>query len=212
MNMAKRLLSTAGLALAGIALIAGPVSAAGNGNGETRKGPVARGNNLLGGSLSFSSAGNGYYQDQDGDRTQEWTVCPGGGYFVSDGLAFCFHLEGRWFSQGDVRRTSYAMGPVLEYYWDTTGGEESRGKILPYVGLGYLWGQDRDESAAGTAKYNSGLVTVSAGLAWLLSDQVATDIALNYRSGRFTEKIPEDGRALRADRFSIFLGIKVFLP
>lgn len=174
--------------------------------------PVARGGNLVAGSFSFSSAGDGYYENPAGDRTQEWSVRPGGGYFVIDGLALNFHLEGSWFTQGETRVTTYQMGPVMEYYWDTTGGEDPRGKILPYAGLGYLWGQSRDESPAFNTKYNSGLTTMSVGLAWMVSSQVATDISINYRTGRFTQKIPEDGLGRQANRLTVMIGFKAFIP
>ncbi len=180
-------------------------------------GPVDRGRTLFGGGFSFSSAGDGYYQNAQGDRTQEWTVRPGGGYFVADGLALNFHFEGQWFAQGDNRRTSYTMGPVVEYYWDTTGrpdaqGDPVRGHVLPYLGLGYLWGQDRLGSADIQTKHNSGLVHLALGMSWMVSDHVATDISLAYRFGRFTQKVPEDGLARQADRWILYVGIKAFVP
>ncbi len=174
-------------------------------------GPVDRGGQLFGGSFSFSSAGDGYYERETGERTQEWTVAPGGGHFIADGLALGFHLEGRWFMQGEVRRTAYTMGPTLTYYHDTTGGDDPAGHVLPYLGVGYLWGQARDESPAGNSKHNSGETSLTAGMAWMLSSQVATDIALNFRTGRFTEKIPEDGLARASDRWTLFIGLKAFL-
>lgn len=173
--------------------------------------PVAAGGNLVGGGLSFSSAGKNYYENADGDRTQEWTVQPGGGYFITNGLALGFHLEGRWFAQGDLRKFTYAMGPVLEYYWDTTGGEEAKGKILPYIGAGYLWGKSKEESPAGTLNFNSGMTTLIAGMAWMVSSQVATDISVNYQTGHFTEKEPFEGPTLNADRWTVLIGFKAFL-
>jgi hypothetical protein len=178
---------------------------------EGSAGPVTRGTKIYAGSFSFSSAGEGFYENAAGDRTQEWTVRPGGAVFVADGLAMGFHLEGRWFTQGEIRRISYSMGPVLEYYWDTTGGDEPAGRVLPYLGGGYLWGQTRDESPAGNTKHNSGMVSLNAGLAWLLSDQVAADIAVNYRTGRFIEKVPRDGPESRADRWTLLIGFKAFV-
>ena len=179
-------------------------------------GPLDRGNKIFAGSFSFSSAGDGYHDNADGQRTQEWMVRPGGGAFVADGLALNFHVEGQWFSQGEVRRSSYTMGPVVEYYLDTTGkpdagGDPLRGHVLPYAGVGYLWGQDRLESPGGGTKHNSGLVHLALGMSWLLSDQVATDFSLAYRFGRFTQKVPEDGRALEADRWTLYVGVKAFV-
>lgn len=173
---------------------------------------VAKGGKFVAGSFSFSSAGDSYYQNEAGDRTQEWSVLPGGGRFVADGLALGFHLEGNWFTQGEVRRTAYAMGPVLEYYLDTIGGGDRVGRVLPYAGIGYLWGQARDESPAGRTKHNSGEVSLTAGMAWLLSDQVAADLSANYRNGRFTQKAPLDGVAYASDRWTLFFGFKAFLP
>lgn len=187
-------------------------AAAGDPTPTGDRSPVARGGNIVSGSLSFSSAGDGYYENSEGERTQEWTVRPGGGHFIADGWALSFHLVGRWFTQGEVRNTDYAMGPVLEYYWDTSGDEAAKGKILPYGGLGYLWGQARNESPAGKTKFNSGLTTLTAGLAWMVSSQVATDISVNYLTGRFTQKVPEDGLAREADRWTLMIGFKAFIP
>lgn len=195
-----------------VALILPAVLLAGEPDKEIFPSPVAAGSHLVGGGFSFSSAGKSYYDNAAGDRTQEWTVQPGGGYFLTDGLALAFHLEGRWFTQGEVRNFSYAMGPVLEYYWDTTGGEEARGKILPYAGVGYLWGKSRDESPTGDIDYNSGMTTLAVGMAWMLSNEVATDISVNYRTGHFIQKDPEDGGSSSADRWTVLIGFKAFLP
>lgn len=173
---------------------------------------LAKGTRLVGGSFSFSSAGNTYHQNSDGDRTQEWTLRPGGGYFVVDQLALDLHLEGTWFTQGDVLSSHYSLGPVLEYYFDVVGDDDPKGHAVPYLALGYLWGQAREEGSDYETKFNSGMWTMSAGLSWMLSDVVATDLELNYRVGEFTEKVPVDGVKRDSDRVSFFLGIKAFLP
>lgn len=172
----------------------------------------SRGTRLAGGSFSFSSAGDTHYENSAGDRTQEWSLRPGGGYFVADGWALDLHVEGRWFSQGPVWSSQYNLGPVLEYYFDVVGDDHPRGHAVPYLGLGYLWGHAREENPLGDRKFNSGLWSISGGLSWLLSDVVATDLEINYRRGVFTEKVPLDGLQRDADRISFFLGIKAFLP
>lgn len=196
-----------------LALVVMPATAAENLAGEgSQNSPVAEGRNMVMGSFSFSSAGGNYFEDEEDNRTQEWTVHPGGGHFISDGLLLGFHMEGRWFAQGDFTRVSYAVGPVLEYYWDNSEAGAVQGELLPYMGLGYLWGQDRDESPAGKTKYNSGQASLTAGLSWLLSNQVATDISINYRFGHYFEKVPEEGNGIKANRWGLMLGFKAFLP
>jgi|GEM_PF-3536248 len=174
-------------------------------------GLLERGTHLVGGSLSFTSAGGDHFENEAGDRTEEWTLRPGGGTFVLRQVALSFHLEGQWFSQGDVRITRYAIGPTADFYFDTVGDEDPRGYALPYLGIGYLWGTSRDESASAEYRYNSGMFTATAGLTWLLTDHVATDFQVNYRSGRYTEKKPESSVNRNADRWSFFFGFKAFL-
>ena len=173
---------------------------------------LQKGNRLIGGSFTFSSAGNSYYENSDGDRTQEWVVRPGGGYFVVDNLALDLHVEGRWFIQGDVRSSHYAMGPVLQYYFDTVGEDEPKGHAVPYLGLGYLWGLAREDRPDSEEKFTSGMWSMSAGLTWMLSDLIGMDLEFNYQTGEFTEKIPVDGVARDANRISFFVGVKAFLP
>ena len=173
---------------------------------------LKKGSRLVGGGVTFSSAGNKFYENSAGDRTQEWTVRPGGGYFLADNLAFPLHLEGRWFIQGDNWNSHYSMGPVMQYYFDVVGDDPPRGHAVPYLALGYLWGQARLDGTDFESKFNSGMWTMSAGLSWMLSDVVATDLEWNYQVGEFTEKVPVDGVSRDANRFSFFLGIKAFLP
>ena len=179
---------------------------------ENRAPFLQKGTRLVGGSFTFSSAGNTYYENSDGDRTQEWIVRPGGGYFVADKLALDLHVEGRWFIQGDVRSSHYSMGPTLQYYFDTVGEDEPKGHAVPYLGLGYLWGLAREDRSDSEAKFNSGMWSMSAGITWMLSDLIGLDLEFNYQTGEFTEKIPVDGVARDANRISFFVGVKAFLP
>ena len=173
---------------------------------------LKQGSHLVGGSFTFSSAGDTYYENTDGDRTQEWIVRPIGGYFVVDNLAMDLHIEGRWFTQGDVLNTHYSMGPVMQYYFDVVGEDEPKGHAVPYLGLGYLWGLAREESPGSELKFKSGMWALSAGVSWMLSSVVAMDFEVNYQTGEFTEKIPVDGVSRDANRISLFLGVKAFLP
>lgn len=179
---------------------------------ETSSHFLARGTHLVGGSFTFSSAGDVYYENSGGDRTQEWIVRPGGGYFAADNLAIDLHIEGRWFIQGENRSSHYSMGPILQYYFDVVGDDDPKGYAIPYLGLGYLWGLAREDRIDSEAKFNSGMWTMSAGLSWMLSNTVALDLELNYQTGEFTEKIPVDGVSRDANRISFFVGIKAFLP
>ncbi len=173
---------------------------------------LSRGTHLVGGSFTFSSAGDTYFENSDGDRTQEWIVRPGGGYFFADNLAFDLHIEGRWFIQGDVESSHYSMGPIMQYYFNTVGSDDPKGHAIPYLGLGYLWGLARQEAAGSEAKFSSGMWSMSAGLSWMLSNVVAVDLELNYLTGEFTEQVPVDGVARDANRISFFIGVKAFLP
>ncbi len=173
---------------------------------------LQKGSRLVGGGLSFSSAGDKYYENSAGDRTQQWAVRPGGGYFVANNLAFALHMEGRWFIQGDIWSSHYSIGPVMQYYFDVVGEDDPKGHAVPYLGLGFLWGQAREDGTDFESKFNSGMWSMSAGLSWMLSNVVATDLEFNYQVGEFTEKVPVDGVSRNADRFSFFLGIKAFLP
>ena len=179
---------------------------------ETTAPILQKGSRLIGGSVSFTSAGNSYFENSAGDRTQQWALRPGGGLFVADQLAFSLHLDGRWFTQGENWSSHYSMGPVLQYYFDTVGQDDAKGHALPYLSLGYLWGQAREDGVGFETKFNSKMWSVSAGLSWMLSDVVATDLELNYQIGQFTEKIPVDRISQDADRISFFLGFKAFLP
>ncbi len=180
--------------------------------GETRGHFLGKGTRLVGGSFTFSSAGNTYFENGDGDRTQEWTLRPGGGYFVADNLALDLHVEGRWFIQGDVRSSHYSMGPTLQYYFNVVGDDDPQGRVIPYLGLGYLWGHAREDGAGSEEKFNSGMWSMSAGLSWMLSGVLAMDFEVNYQTGEFTEKVPVDGVARGADRVGFFIGVKAFLP
>ena len=171
-----------------------------------------KGSRLVGGGISFSSAGNTYYENLSGDRTQEWIVRPGGGFFMADNLAFALHMEGRWLIQGDAWSSHYSIGPVMQYYFDVVGEDDPKGHAIPYLGLGYLWGQAREDGLDFESKFNSGMWSMSAGISWMISNVVATDLELNYQVGEFTEKVPLDGLARDADRISFFLGVKAFLP
>jgi len=173
---------------------------------------MQKGSRLVGGGLSFSSAGNTYHENLVGGRTQQWAVRPGGGYFMADNLAFALHMEGRWFIQGDVWSSHYSIGPVMQYYFDVVGEDDPKGHAIPYLGLGYLWGQAREDDTDFESKFNSGMWSMSAGLSWMISDVVATALELNYQVGEFTEKVPLDGVARDANRISFFLGVKAFLP
>ena len=131
---------------------------------------------------------------------------------MADNLAFALQMEGRWFTQGDVWSSHYSIGPVMQYYFDVVGEDDPKGHAIPYLGLGYLWGQAREEGTDFESKFNSGMWSMSAGLSWMISDVVATDLELNYQVGEFTEKVPLDGISRDADRISFFLGVKAFLP
>lgn len=170
-----------------------------------------KGARTIHGSFSFSSAGDGFFQNAEGDRTQEWTLTPGGGYFIASGVALTLAIEGSWFTLGEVTSSEYSMGPVLEYYFDTVGDDDPQGHTIPYLGAGYLWGTVKEETATSNTKYVSSLLTLTAGLAWMMSDHIATDIAINYRVGEYTEKYPLDGAEYAANRWSVFIGIKGFI-
>ncbi len=173
---------------------------------------LKQGSHLVGGSFTFSSAGDTYYENAEGDRTQEWIVRPIGGYFVADNLAIDLHIEGRWFIQGEVLNSHYSMGPVMQYYFDVVGDDEPKGHAIPYLGLGYLWGLAREDRADSELKYKSGMWSMGAGVSWMLSSVVAMDFEFNYQTGEFTEKVPVDGVSRDANRISLFLGVKAFLP
>lgn len=173
---------------------------------------LKQGSHLVGGSFTFSSAGDTYYENTDGDRTQEWIVRPSGGYFVVDNLALDLHIEGRWFTQGEVLNSHYSLGPVMQYYFDTVGEDEPKGHAIPYLSLGYLWGLAREDRADSELKFKSGMWSMSAGLSFMLSSVVAMDFEINYQTGEFTEKVPVDGISRDANRISLFLGVKAFLP
>lgn len=171
----------------------------------------AKGARTVHGSFSFSSGGQEFLQNSEGDRTQEWTIAPAGGYFIAPGLALKLAFEGTWFAQGDISTSEYSLGPVVEYYFDTIKDASPRGHAVPYLGAGYLWGTFRESSAESNAKYVSGLFTFTGGLAWMLADHLAFDIAINFKAGEYTAKIPHDGEKFSADRWSVFLGLKGFI-
>jgi hypothetical protein len=174
--------------------------------------PLAAGGRVVTGSIAFSSAGGAYYENDAGDRTQEWMLQPGGGVFVVDGLACNLLASGTWFRQGDVVANHYEIGPTAEYYFDTVGDDPAKGHALPYVGAGYLWGKVRSELPGSTSSYNSGVVLLKAGLAWMVADHTAADIAVQHRFGTYTEKHPQDGPKFRGNRWTVHWGMKVFLP
>ena len=177
-------------------------------------GPVSKGTEIFTGAISYSSAGRAYYEDADGKRTQEWVMTPGGGIFVIDGLAVELVLEGRWFSQGGLREDYWGWGPKVEYYLDTTGGDEPAGHALPYVGLAYLWGKTKLETPGSTdsTRFNSGMTSLSVGVSYLMTNHVAADLVVNYRIGTYSQKSPVDGVDYKADRWTVLLGIKAFIP
>jgi hypothetical protein len=170
-----------------------------------------RGSHIIHGSFSFSSGGNRYFENSEGDRTQEFILAPRGGYFISDGLALNLALEGSWFTLGDLSSTEYSFGPVVEYYFDTIGDDDPNGHVVPYVGGGFLWGVAEENDATSDSRYTSSLLTLTAGLAWFLSEHFATDIAVNYRVGNYAEDYPVDGNEFAANRWSLFIGIKGFV-
>lgn len=174
--------------------------------------PLAEGGHVVAGSIAFSSAGGDYYADDAGNRTQEWSLQPGGGVFVADGLALNLLAVGTWFRQGGVVFDHYELGPVAEYYFDTIGDDDPRGHAVPYLGAGYLWGRARSELPGSSSTYNSGSGLLKAGLAWMLSGDAAADITMQYRFGTFTEKEPQGGPKSHGDRWSLYWGLKVFLP
>ena len=180
--------------------------------GEAPEGFLKQGSHLVGGSFTFSSAGDTYFENSDGDRTQEWIVRPAGGYFALDNLAIDLHLEGRWFTQGELLNSHYSMGPVLQYYFDVVGEDEPKGHAIPYLGLGYLWGLAREDRSDSELKFKSGMWSLSGGVSWMLSSVMAMDFEINYQTGEFTEKTPVDGVSRDANRISLFLGVKAFLP
>ena len=191
------------LVIAGLLAVAQPAAA---------RSPLAEGGHVVAGSIAFSSAGGEYYADDAGNRTQEWSLQPGGGVFVADGLALNLLAVGTWFRQGDVVSNHYELGPTAEYYFDTIGDDDPRGHGVPYLGAGYLWGRARSELAGSSSTYDSGSGLLKGGLAWMVSDEAAADITVQYRFGTFTEKQPTDGPRSRGDRWSLHWGLKVFLP
>ena len=174
-------------------------------------GPVSKGNEVYSGAISYSSAGGSYYENATGDRTHEFIMTPGGGLFLRDGLAVNVILEGRWFSHGGVRDDYYSIGPRLEYYWDTTGGEDAKGHWLPHVGLAYLWGRAELESPDSLEKFNTGMTSMSVGVDHMLTDHVAGTLTINYRVGHYNRTDSGEGANLKANRWIVLLGIKAFV-
>ncbi len=174
--------------------------------------PLAKGGRVVTGSIAFSSSGGAYYADARGGRSQEWVVQPGGGVFVADGLALNLLAAGNWFRQGDVVANHFEMGPTAEYYFDTLEDRDNQGRGVPYLGLGYLWGQARSELPGAASTHNSGLWLLKAGVAWMVADFAAADIAVQYRTGTFTQKRPLDGPEFPGNRWTVHWGMKVFLP
>lgn len=182
------------------------------GSAWSGEGLLKAGSHMVTGGASFSSGGSIYYEDADKNRTQEWTFRPSGGVFVFDQVAFNFQIMGRWFIQGDIRQSEYAMGPAAEYYFNTVDeGDDPKGYLIPYLGLAYLWGKATDKGPDHEIKHNSGMMSYTAGFSWMLSNTVATDIAINFQDGRFTEKQPEHSVNRPATRWSIVWGVKAFL-
>ncbi len=172
---------------------------------------LKKGTRIINGHFSFSSAGNTYFENPEGDRTQEWILSSGGGYFIANQWSVSLHMEGRWFIQGDFWNSQYSIGPILHRYFDFVGGDDPAGHVVPYLSMGYLWGQARVDDTNFESKYNSGMVTMSAGISWMMTEAIATDLEFNYQIGQFEEKIPVDQITRDANRFSLLLGIKVFL-
>jgi hypothetical protein len=196
--------AAAALVALAAALVAAPCAVAG---------PLDAGTRVVTGSIAFSSAGGGYYADEGGNRTEEWSLQPGGGMFVADGLALNLLAAGTWYRQGSIVSNHYEFGPTVEYYLQTFDDDKDvRGRAVPYLGTGVLWGRARTESAGVESAWNSVCGLARVGLAWMVLDRVASDIAVVYRFGSYEQKQPVDGDKEHGNRWTVNWGMKVFLP
>jgi len=162
--------------------------------------PVDRGSMVLGGSVSWSSAGGDLYEGGDGDRLNTLLLNPEIMYFIAPGLAIGGELYVQRASQGDADVTTIAVGPAISYYF---GGPTS--SVYPFLSamVGYA-----DMGAGGFDA--SGLAFgATGGAAFMLSNSVALTGGLTYQLQKLS--VDEIDESVDGDTFALQFGIQAFL-
>ena len=159
-----------------------------------------KGSIQLSGSASWVST----KEDDEDDRGTTIVVQPSLRYFITPGLAVGTSVMLGHTSQGDIRSTSYGIGPSVAYYF---GGAAT--KVHPFVSAGLDWSKSSFDPPGGAPDNDITFTSphVSAGLLLLLSSSVGVETELFYR--RQTVAVDEGDTKL--NMFGLQVGIAAFI-
>lgn len=187
-------------------------------NAQTEKG-----NWIIGGASNLNFKSNKYTtksgsSSTDGQKTSSFSVMPSAGYFVIKNLAVGLELEydittqnetisnGFELKETKVKTTTLAALPSATYYFTTDS------KAFPYIGAGagYAASRTKTDIVSSDFKTNYFVWKVKGGIAYMITQNVALDLGLNYT--QLSSKINgyQDTKFI-IKNFSAQIGISVFL-
>ena len=152
--------------------------------------PIEKGSTILDGTLFFKSQSGDLWENGDGDAfttisfgnggfsgfSEELSLTPAFGYFISDGLMLGGQFAWTRYAQGDDDLSIFAVGPTVGYYFNVSKERtEVKGSVYPYIRAFFNYGN-----------FDSGDVKIwqyggQGGILWMLSGAVALDAALQFK-------------------------------
>lgn len=182
-----------GFSLAIVLLLAGAIGAAEN--------PIDKGSMILGGSVYFMTQSGDLYE-YGGDALTTIALTPSLGYFVAPSIMVGGEVSLLSQSQGDESLTSWAIGPMVGYYFNIDKARtEVKGAIYPYVKGFFLYGQiSNDESITQMSFGGQG------GVVFMLSTAVGVDGGVRFQSDKLS-----NGDSISGTTLWVGAGITAFL-
>ena len=132
-----------------------------------------------------------------GENSTQIRFNPGAGVFVIDHLAIGGNFAIDYAKSGDVKSTSFGIGPFARYYFTT-----SNAKPLIHTALNYISSKVKGPNTSIT---NNGINFIAAGgVALFMNQNVAFEILAGYSHTKFKDFEGSGG-------FSLGIGFQVYL-
>jgi outer membrane protein W len=181
--------------------------------------PIDQGSFMFKGSFYLMSQSGEAYEKDDKDLITIG-VTPEIGYFLANGFVLGVAYDYARTEQGDNTRSTNGIGPIIGYYFMLDDLRlDVRGSFYPYIqGLMFFSTENEKNSTNGSVvetKYDFLKFGGKVGLNYMITEDIAIDLAVRYTVDKKTQKKPEilagEDDTFSGDTIWIGMGITAYL-
>ncbi len=170
--------------------------------------PIDKGSIMLGGSLYFQSQGGDLYKEGGDDGQTTIGISPNVGYFIAPSIMIGAMVDWTKWSQGDYKISEMSLGPTVGYFFNMNSAEV-KGSIYPYVAGFFMYSSFKDEDGENEDKATATSFGGKGGIMYMLSEAVALDINLMYRSDSYKPDGADE--SVSGSTIKVGAGIQAFI-